>query len=87
MLVRHARGGVALARDIAAFPQGALRCDRRSTIEQWSLPELEAVTNEIDLAMDVYENDPAAHDQGVKVFEAGGGQHGRHADGRKMSEL
>ncbi len=78
---------VALARDIAAFPQGALRCDRRSALEQWSLPELEAVTNEIDLAMDVYENDPVAHDQGVKVFEGGGGRHGRHADGRKMSEL
>ncbi len=78
---------VALARDIAAFPQGALRCDRRSALEQWSLAELEAVTNEIDLAMDVYEHDPVAHDQGVKVFEDGGGRHGRHADGRKMSEL
>ena len=56
-------------------------------LSQEGLPELEAVANEIDLAMDVYENDPVAHDQGVKVFEAGGGRHGRHADGRKMSEL
>ncbi|MGI9539301.1 MAG: enoyl-CoA hydratase-related protein [Miltoncostaeaceae bacterium] len=78
---------VALARDIAGFPQGALRCDRRSALEQWGLPELEAVTNEVDRAMVVYENDPVAHEQGVKVFEAGGGRHGRHADGRKMSEL
>ncbi len=80
-------GALVLARDIAAFPQGALRCDRRSALEQWSLPELDAVAHEIDLAMHVYENDPVAHDQGVKVFEEGGGRHGLHRDGRKMTEL
>ena len=78
---------LALARDIAGFPQGALRCDRRSALEQWSLPELDAVAHEIDLAMAVYENDPIAHDQGVQGFEGGVGRHGMHADGRKMTDL
>lgn len=76
-----------LAHEIARFPQGALRCDRRSALEQWSLPELDAVAHEIDLALAVYEHDPVAHDQGVAGFEAGVGRHGRLADGRLMADL
>ncbi len=78
---------VALARRVAAFPQGALRCDRRSTLEQWSLPELDAVTNEVRLAMSVYETDPIAHREGVQGFVEGVGRHGRLADGTELSKL
>ncbi len=78
---------VALARHVAAFPQGALRCDRRSTLEQWSLPELDAVTNEVRLAMSVYETDPIAHREGVQGFVEGVGRHGRLADGTELSKL
>ncbi|HEX5094958.1 MAG TPA: enoyl-CoA hydratase, partial [Acidimicrobiia bacterium] len=81
------RAAIELAHEIALFPQGALRCDRRSVLEQWSLPELDAVANEVDLAMAVYEHDPVAHEQGVAVFESGVGRHGRLADGRLMTDL
>jgi enoyl-CoA hydratase len=37
---------LALARDIASRPQAALRSDRRSSYEQWSLPLDEALHNE-----------------------------------------
>ena len=37
---------LALARDIASRPQAALRSDRRSSYEQWSLPIDEALRNE-----------------------------------------
>ena len=37
---------LALARDIASRPQAALRSDRRSSDEQWSLPLDEALRNE-----------------------------------------
>jgi enoyl-CoA hydratase len=37
---------LALARDIASRPQAALRSDRRSSYEQWSLPLEEALRNE-----------------------------------------
>ena len=37
---------LALARDIASRPQAALRSDRRSSYEQWSLPIDEALSNE-----------------------------------------
>ena len=76
-----------LAHHVASFPQGALRCDRQSALEQWSLPELDAVANEIDLAMAVYDGDAVAHQEGGKGFEAGVGRHGKLADGRDMGEL
>ena len=38
---------VALAKEIAAFPQTCLRNDRLSVLEQWSLGEDDAIANEI----------------------------------------
>jgi enoyl-CoA hydratase len=76
-----------LARHVASFPQGALRADRRSALEQWSLPELDAVTNEIRIAMQVYGNDPEALGSGAERFESGTGRHGTLADGRKLADL
>jgi enoyl-CoA hydratase len=42
---------VELAHRIAALPQAALRSDRRSSYEQWSLPLPEALRNEYDHGM------------------------------------
>jgi enoyl-CoA hydratase len=42
---------VALARDIASRPQAALRSDRRSSYEQWSLPLDRALANEYEHGM------------------------------------
>ena len=75
-----------LAHQIAEFPQGALRADRRSALEQWSLPELDAVTNEIRIAMLVYHSDPEAHSAGATRFESGQGRHGTTTDGSRLSD-
>jgi enoyl-CoA hydratase len=42
---------IALARSIAALPQGALRSDRRSVLEQWSLPLDDALLREYHLGI------------------------------------
>ena len=44
-------GAVDLAHQIAASPQAALRSDRRSSYEQWSLALPEALGNEYDHGM------------------------------------
>ena len=38
---------IALARDIARFPQTCLRADRLSALRQWDLEEEEAIANEM----------------------------------------
>jgi enoyl-CoA hydratase len=42
---------IALAHDIASRPQAALRSDRRSSYEQWSLPLEDALLNEYEHGM------------------------------------
>src|SRR3954469_12650123 len=42
---------IALAHDIASRPQAALRSDRRSSYEQWSLPLRDALANEFEHGM------------------------------------
>lgn len=42
---------IALGRQIAAFPQGCLRNDRLSALDQWSLDWTAATTREIELGM------------------------------------
>lgn len=42
---------IALAHDIASRPQAALRSDRRSSYEQWSLPLEDALLNEYNHGM------------------------------------
>jgi enoyl-CoA hydratase len=76
---------IRLARSIASFPQGALRVDRRSSLEQWSLPELDAVGNEIRLATQFYETDSSA--PGATSFESGAGRHGTLADGSSLAAV
>lgn len=42
---------VAMAKELAAFPQTCLRNDRRSAIDQWDLPFADAMANEFTLGM------------------------------------
>lgn len=78
------QSAIDLAHHIAQFPQGALRADRRSCLEQWSLPELDAVTNEIRIAMQVYNTDAEALSKGAERFESGEGRHGTLANGSDL---
>jgi len=64
----------ALAREIAAFPQGALRADRRSALEQWSLSHEDAVKAEFRRGRAVIESGESL--EGARRFAAGAGRHG-----------
>lgn len=66
-----------LARELARFPQGCLRSDRRSTMEQWGLDEGEAMAREFALSRDVVERE--ARD-GARRFADGAGRHGSFDD-------
>ena len=67
----------ALAEEIAAFPQGCLRADRRSACEQWSLSESEAFRGEFTRGRAVLESGEAA--AGAARFVGGAGRGGRPA--------
>ena len=65
---------VELAHQLAALPQAALRNDRLSAIEQWDLPEAEAVANELRRGLaSIASGETAA---GAAGFAAGQGRHG-----------
>jgi len=64
---------VALAHDIAAFPQVAMRSDRLSAIRQAGLPEAEAIAQEMRLAEEARRVEARA---GAARFAAGAGRHG-----------
>jgi enoyl-CoA hydratase len=66
---------LALARDLAALPQAGLRNDRLSAIEQWDLPEAEAMANELRRGTATLASGEAA--AGAAGFAAGQGRHGR----------
>jgi enoyl-CoA hydratase len=65
---------VALAHELAALPQNALRNDRLSVIEQWGLTEDEAMANELRLGMATLASGEAA--TGAAGFMEGRGRHG-----------
>jgi enoyl-CoA hydratase len=65
----------ALAREIAAFPQGCLRADRRSAWAQWSLPEADALRAEFVGGSEVLRSGEAA--AGAARFLGGAGRGGR----------
>jgi enoyl-CoA hydratase len=65
---------VELARDLAALPQAGLRSDRLSAIEQWDLPEAEALANELRLGTATLASGEAA--AGAAGFMEGRGRHG-----------
>ncbi len=66
---------LALADDLARFPQHGLRSDRLSVYEQWSLPWEKALANETRRGQDVLGSGESV--EGARRFAAG---HGRHGD-------
>jgi enoyl-CoA hydratase len=64
----------ALARELAEFPQGALRADRRSALDQWSLSQEDAMKAEFRRGLAVLESGEA--EEGARRFAAGAGRHG-----------
>lgn len=67
------REAMALARQIASFPQVALRADRRSALESAGLPEAEALRREAEGALEAKRLEAQA---GAARFAAGVGRHG-----------
>jgi enoyl-CoA hydratase len=65
---------VELAHQLAALPQAALRNDRLSVLEQWDLPEAEAVANELRRGLASIASGEAA--AGAAGFAAGQGRSG-----------
>jgi enoyl-CoA hydratase len=69
---------VALARQLAAFPQRCLRNDRLSSYRQWDLPLDGALTEETRLGLEVIASGDTA--AGAQRFAAGAGRHGTFTD-------
>jgi enoyl-CoA hydratase len=65
---------VALAEQIAAFPQGCMRNDRRSVLDQWSLGWDEATAHEARLGLATLASGETL--DGAKRFASGQGRHG-----------
>ena len=63
-----------IARQIAAFPQGALRADRRSALQQWSMSLDEAMRAEHRGGVAAIASGEAR--EGARRFAAGSGRHG-----------
>jgi enoyl-CoA hydratase len=63
---------IALARELAAFPQTCMRMDRRSSYDQWDLNLDAAIDHELALGRESMR----APDQAVDRFVAGEGRHG-----------
>ena len=66
---------VALAKDIAAFPQACMRNDRLSAIEQWDLEESAAIDNEVKRGLETLRSGETA--AGAARFSSGEGRHGK----------
>tara|TARA_B100000405_G_scaffold54150_1_gene36341 strand:- start:310 stop:1110 length:801 start_codon:yes stop_codon:yes gene_type:complete len=64
---------IALAEQLAGFPQAALLCDRESAITQWDFSEEEAIAREVAGAQDAFRD---AFQDGASTFVAGTGRHG-----------
>lgn len=69
---------LALADDLAAFPQQCLRNDRRSAIEQWGLSPEAAMANEFRLGLATIKSGETV--RGAAKFAEGAGRHGRFGD-------
>lgn len=68
---------VALAAELASFPQACLRSDRRSAVEQWGLEEAAAAANEARLGRAVIAGGETL--EGARRFAAGAGRSGAPA--------
>jgi enoyl-CoA hydratase len=65
---------VALAAELAALPQAALRSDRLSALEQWGLDERAAIANEFRHGLATLDSGESL--AGAARFAAGAGRHG-----------
>ncbi len=68
---------VALAKQIAAFPQTCLRNDRASVLRQWDLDEDAAIVNEFHGGLETISSGESA--AGAARFSSGAGRHGTEA--------
>jgi enoyl-CoA hydratase len=66
---------IALAKDIAAFPQTCMRSDRLSSYEQWDLGLVDALAGETRRGLRVIASGETA--SGALRFAQGAGRHGR----------
>jgi len=64
-----------LAAQLSAFPQGCLRSDRRSALDQWDLDVDGALAHEIALGMEPLRSGEGL--EGAARFAAGAGRHGQ----------
>jgi enoyl-CoA hydratase len=69
---------VAIARELAAFPQAAMRGDRLSAIEQWGVDEERAVANELRHGGAALASGETV--AGASRFAAGAGRHGSRVE-------
>lgn len=69
---------LALAHELARFPQQCLRSDRLSSYEQWSLPLEDALRNETRHGLEVIRSGEAQ--EGARRFVEGHGRHGSMSD-------
>ena len=65
---------IALAREIAAFPQICMRNDRTSALTQWDLNEEAALQNEVTLGLETLRSGESL--SGARRFASGEGKHG-----------
>jgi enoyl-CoA hydratase len=63
-----------LAAAIARFPQRCMRSDRRSALEQWTLPLETAIAHELELGVDTIASGETL--AGAARFASGSGRHG-----------
>lgn len=77
-------GALELARQLSEFPQGCMRSDRLSAIEQWDLPLDQALANEFRRGMAVVSSGETV--AGAAKFAGGAGRHGSFAEHQGDSE-
>ena len=65
---------IALAKDIAKFPQNCMRADRLSALRQWDLEEEDAIRNEMRGGLEVIGSGETL--AGATRFASGVGRHG-----------
>jgi enoyl-CoA hydratase len=70
-------GAEQLAREIALLPQTCMRSDRKSSVDQWSLPMSEAMAQEFTLGAATIASGETV--EGAMRFASGAGRHGQRA--------
>src|SRR3954462_14151720 len=74
---------IALAKDIARFPQTCMRADRLSALRQWDLEEQDAILNELRGGLEVIASGETL--SGAARFASGIGRHGAFGGGGDVS--